>query len=702
MPGATAEPSRVPRWVPGLLALVGVVCTTVAIGLAVFGDGIPVDPGDAMLGLLYPPVAALVLRRQPGNKVGWLLMTTVITGPYLLSADYAVGTALEHGTNGPLGGFAVWLTAWGFAPYYAIIALVPLYFPTGQLPSPRWRPVARVLVTLAATATVAAMLRRSSDFSEELANPLSFTTTLVPEYALRIGAMGTFLLGAPLGVAALVVRMRRSTGTERTQLQWLVLGASVLLVCVLGTFVLAVPRAVEIALFAVGFAAVPVAIAIAVLRHGLFDVGLVASRAVVFTVLSALLVVAYAVVIAIAGELSTGERRIAVAVVALAALAAAALWERAQRAVERLLYGERRDPLAVAHRVGTSLDLAGGPAEALQSLAEEVRRALRLPRVAIVPADPRLPSAASEGPGRDDGDVSDLPLNALGTDVGRLHVTHRYPGERWRRTERAAFADVARRAAILVWAAGLVADLTASRERIVAGREEERRRLRHDLHDGVGPELAGMALQLERLAGKLAGDEQLAGLAGRLRDQMRRTVAAVRRVVDDLRPPALDELGLVGALREHVAAYRMPVAAGATGADPEPDRVTVVAGELPELRAAVEVAAYRIATEAVTNAVRHAEASTCRVTLTAEDGDLVVEVTDDGRGVPDDAVPGVGTTSMRERAAELGGTLEVVTAAGEGTTVRARLPLHAMESPTDDRRTDDRPTDDRLMDREAR
>ncbi|MGY1618526.1 sensor histidine kinase [Geodermatophilus sp. SYSU D00691] len=674
-PGSTA--SRVPRWVPGLLALVGVAGTAVAIGLAVLGDGIPVDPADAILGLLYPPVAALVLRRAPGNTVGWLLMTTAITGPYLLSADYAVGTALEHGADGPLGGFAAWLTAWGFAPYYAIIALVPLYFPTGRLPSPRWRPVARVLVTLVAIATVGAMLRQSSDFSEDLANPLSVTTTLVPEYALRIGAMSAFLLGAPLGVAALVVRMRRSTGTERTQLQWLVLGTSALLVCVLGTFVLTAPRAVEIALFAAGFAAVPVAIAIAVLRHGLFDVGLVASRAVVFTVLSTLLVLAYAAVVAAAGELSTGERRIAVAVVALSALAAAALWERAQRAVERLLYGERRDPLAVADRVGTSLDLAGGPAEALQSLADEVRRALRLPRVAIVPADPRLPAAAADGPGRDDGDVTDLPLNALGTDVGLLRVTHRYPGERWRRTERAAFADVARRAAILVWAAGLVADLTVSRERIVAGREEERRRLRHDLHDGVGPELAGMALQLERLAGKLAGDEQLSGPAGRLRDQMRRTVAAVRRVVDDLRPPALDELGLVGALREHVAAYRMPVPAGGAPAEAEPDRVTVVAGELPELRAAVEVAAYRIATEAVANAVRHAEATACRVTLAAEDGDLLVEVADDGRGVPDDAVPGVGTTSMRERAAELGGTLEVVTAPGAGTTVRARLPLEA-------------------------
>jgi signal transduction histidine kinase len=158
---------------------------------------------------------------------------------------------------------------------------------------------------------------------------------------------------------------------------------------------------------------------------------------------------------------------------------------------------------------------------------------------------------------------------------------------------------------------------------------------------------------------------------------MRRTVAAVRRAVDDLRPPALDELGLVEALREHVAAYRLPVAAGTSGGTTDGARVTVHADALPSLRAAVEVAAYRIATEAVANAVRHAGASTCTVGLGLSGDDLLVEISDDGRGVPADAVPGVGSASMRERAAELGGTLDVTTAPGAGTAVRARLPLAA-------------------------
>jgi len=674
VPGATdrSPAPGVRRWVPGLLAALGVGCTLAAVAVGAMVEGArPVDAGDATLGVLYPLVAALVLSRQPGSLVGRLLMVTVITGPYLVAAEYVLLTGT---TAGPVATSAAWLAAWGFVPYYVIVALVPLYFPDGTLPSPRWRPIARVLGTVVVVGTVAAMFRNGPlDYAPAFDNPLAVPGVWV-NVVLLLCSFTAFLVGGGVGVAAQLVRMRRASGLERTRLQWLLLGESVLFVCVIASLVLDLP-VVSSALFAVGFAALPVAVAVAVLRHGLFDVGLVVSRAVVFSVLSGLLLIAYAVLVAVVGELSAGERRFAVAGAALASLAAAAGWERAQRAVDRLLYGERRDPLAVATRLGSTLDSAAAPAEALQALADETARALRLPRVEIAPADSRLPTAASADEHRPEGTADVLPLVTLGREVGRMSVTHRHPGERWRRSEKDALDDAARRAAALVWAAGLVADLQAGRERIVAGREEERRRLRHDLHDGVGPELAVMALQLERLAGKLSGDPAQAELAGRLRDQMRRTVAAVRRAVDDLRPPALDELGLVEALREQVAAYRLPVPAGGGG---EADAgVTVTAEPLPALRAAVEVAAYRIATEAVANAVRHAGASTCTVSLALAAEDLLVEVSDDGRGVPADAVPGVGSTSMRERAAELGGSLDVTSTPGAGTTVRARLPLVA-------------------------
>jgi signal transduction histidine kinase len=332
--------------------------------------------------------------------------------------------------------------------------------------------------------------------------------------------------------------------------------------------------------------------------------------------------------------------------------------------VDRALFGHRRDPYAVVSRIGRSTDLATGPREALTSLVEELRVALRLPYAAVVPVDDDVPAVES---GRVVAGTHDVPVVALGEQVGVLTVGTRHAGERFRPEEESALADVARRAGALVQAAGLITDLQRSRERIVTGREEERRRLRRDLHDGVGPQLAGMALMLDSLAGRVDGDEELGRRVASLRGRMRDTVAEVRRIVDDLRPAALDQLGLIAALREQL----VPAAAGA-GDGP---RVEIRPGALPaELPAAVEVAAYRVASEAVTNALRHARCSTCTVDLGAADGGLLLEIRDDGSGIAADAVPHVGLESMRERAVEVGGRLEIDTGA-HGTTVRAWLPL---------------------------
>ncbi len=210
------------------------------------------------------------------------------------------------------------------------------------------------------------------------------------------------------------------------------------------------------------------------------------------------------------------------------------------------------------------------------------------------------------------------------------------------------------------------AELQRARERLVAAREEERRRLRRDLHDGLGPALAGAALKVEAAENLLGSNPPAAsGLLADARAEIQEAVADVRRLVYALRPPALDELGLVGALREQ--GERLEVG--------EHVRVTVEAPQnLGALPAAVEVAAYRIALEAMTNAARHAEARACVVRI-AVDGALELEIRDDGRGLPSDVRAGVGIASMRERAEELGGTCEVEHGGRRGTRVHARLPL---------------------------
>ncbi|MGI5372407.1 sensor histidine kinase [Streptomyces iakyrus] len=255
-----------------------------------------------------------------------------------------------------------------------------------------------------------------------------------------------------------------------------------------------------------------------------------------------------------------------------------------------------------------------------------------------------------------------FPCRALGRELGVLRVGRRSVNDPWTTKEQAAVEEVADRAGTLAYAAALVEDIARSRARILSVREEERRRLRADLHDGIGPSLAGTAHQLDTLARRI-DDPDLAGCVRTLRDRLRTTVADLRTVVQGLRPAILDQLGLPGALRELLAGYDTP--ACRSGID----------GACHSLPAAVEVAAYAIAGEAVANAIRHSAASRLELTARMEDTVLILSIRDNGRGIPPRHRAGVGLRSMRERAAEIGGRLEVTSAPGGGTLVRAALPV---------------------------
>ncbi|HEX7737555.1 MAG TPA: sensor histidine kinase, partial [Ktedonobacteraceae bacterium] len=228
--------------------------------------------------------------------------------------------------------------------------------------------------------------------------------------------------------------------------------------------------------------------------------------------------------------------------------------------------------------------------------------------------------------------------------------------------------ELARQAGLAAHAVRLAADLQKARERLVLAREEERRRLRRDLHDGVGPTLASISQRID-IARHLVSRDPDAAIAqlGNLKTQIKSTIADIRRVVYALRPPALDELGLVSALREYIMQLQ-----GAQSIQISLEAPT----DLPELSAAVEVAAYRIILEALTNVERHACAQTCLVRLELVDGrSLHIAISDDGRGLPDDYRAGVGIISMRERAAELGGEWTITTRISGGTRVSIQLPL---------------------------
>jgi signal transduction histidine kinase len=342
------------------------------------------------------------------------------------------------------------------------------------------------------------------------------------------------------------------------------------------------------------------------------------------------------------------------------------LRDRLQRGVNRLMYGERDDPYAVVSRLGQRLEATLAPDAVLPTIVETVKEALKLPYAAIALRGNGAPRVAASV-GKPVAEPLRLALTYQSEPVGELLLGPRSPGETFGPDDRRLLEGLARQAGVAAHAVRLTADLQRSRERLVATREEERRRLRRDLHDGLGAQLAGLNIQTGVLRNLISRDPAAAdALVVELREELRAAIADIRRLVYDLRPPTLDDLGLAAALDQLAERY---------GSEGEQPRVLVEAPEnLPPLPAAVEVAIYRIAQEALTNVVRHAQAKECFVRLILN-GDVTLDIVDDGVGILEERSAGVGLYSMRERAAELGGSCVVESVPEGGTRVLVQLPL---------------------------
>jgi signal transduction histidine kinase len=340
-----------------------------------------------------------------------------------------------------------------------------------------------------------------------------------------------------------------------------------------------------------------------------------------------------------------------------------------QRSVNRLLYGQRDEPYAAISTLGRRLGEAIAPTEVLPAMVETIADALRLPYVAVELAPPAAGPAAFHGTPAA-GVALRLPLVHGGERVGTLVLGARAHGEPLGEADRRLLEDFARHAAAAASGVALSAEVQRSRERLVTAREEERRRLSGDLHDGLGPTLAGAILTIEAARGLASRDPAAVDeLLDRAAASIETTVADIRRLVYGLRPPALDQLGLIGALHQQASAL-------STGGDRQVACDVLAPDPMPPLPAAVEVAVFRIVQEALTNVARHAEARHASVLITI-DGALLLEIGDDGRGLRADRQAGVGLTSMRERTAELGGSFDIDSAPNGGTTVKVRLPIAA-------------------------
>jgi signal transduction histidine kinase len=366
----------------------------------------------------------------------------------------------------------------------------------------------------------------------------------------------------------------------------------------------------------------------------------------------------------------------------------APLRERLQRAVDRLMYGERDEPYTVVSRLGRRLEAPyppSSPAAPLYTIVETIAQALKLPGAAITLKE----SGAAPGDGvaarygDTTGELVPLPLTYAGEVLGELLLAPRAPGERFTAADLRLLADLARQAGVAAHAVRLSADLERSRQHIVETREEARRRLGRDLHDGVGHRLAALLGKSDAAARVLRQDPAAAeALLAEVRAQTRATIAEVRALAHALHPPELELLGLAAAVQERAGSL--------DGLWVEVD----VPPDLPRLSTAVEAAAYYIVQEALTNVQKHAQAAHCRVTLRllrgadaagpraatggAPRGLLEITVADDGRGLPVQAEGawGLGLTSLAERAAEIGGRCTIARGAAGGTEVHAQLPYY--------------------------
>jgi len=501
------------------------------------------------------------------------------------------------------------------------------------------------------------------------------------------GALGTV-------VYAQVYRYRRvSNAVQRQQTRWVVFGIAAALTAFLGIglvldIVAPAPTSAEaLATLMVGIAIIylavlliPLSIGAAILRYHLFDVDLLISRTLVYGALTICVVGLYVLVVGSLGALFQANGNLLIALVAtgLVAVLFQPLRDRLQHSVSHLIYGERDDPYVVLARLGQRLDATLAPDAVLPTIAETVTQALKLPYAAIT-LDYDGMCVTATAVGTPVADPVYLPLTYQGATIGQLVLGPRAPGEPFSPADRRLLDDLAHQVAVAARAVRLTAELQQlatelqhSRERLVVAREEERRRLRRDLHDGLGPTLAALALSASAIPDLIPTNPAgAAALAQQLEQDIRATVGEIRRLIHGLRPPALDELGLAGAVRDRVAQLMRR-----QGVEPAQGLQVLVEipESLPPLPAAVEVAAYRIVEEALTNVAHHAHARTCAVRLALTDA-LEVEIADDGTGLPAERRAGVGLLSMRERAAELGGACAIEGLGESGTRVYARLPL---------------------------
>jgi signal transduction histidine kinase len=631
------------------------------------------DVFSDVVNMAVPVVGFVLASRRPENRIGWVFLAaglglalSAFCAPYGLRALVAVPGSL------PAGRAVAWLGNWIFIIQTAVLSYLLLLFPTGRLPSPRWRPAAWFLAGMFTLIAVTQLVRATQVW----ANPFgSFPNGQIPGVlAVTLALVPVTLL---IGIAGLLVRFARSSGDERLQLKWFA-AAAVLVVATMIPSILT-NAALTTVLSDLAILCLFAAIAVAILKYRLYEIDIVINKAVLYGTLAAFITVVYASLVAGVGTV-VGSRyspllsALAATVVAIA-FQPVRLW--AGRLANRVVYGKRATPYQVLSDFARRIGGAYASEDVLPQMARVVAEGTGAERVVVwlrvddelrpeassdshVDAVP-LPVEGHQTPALPDTDVS-VPVVHQDELLGAISV--RMPrGEPLRPAGEQLVADVASQAGLALSNAGLVEDLRASRQRLVAAQDEERRRLERNLHDGAQQDLVALAIKL-RLAGTVVDDDPALAkeLLGELQADTAGALQNLRDLARGIYPPLLADLGLAAALGAQARKSPVPVVVETDG--------------IGRFGQDTEAAMYFCCLEALQNIAKYARATRAWIRLRAQDGTLCLTVSDDGAGYDAARTPlGSGQRNMADRLAALDGRLEVRSAPGQGTVVTARLPL---------------------------
>lgn len=627
----------------GTARLLSVLLLVVAVSGILIGSPERVTaPLDMVVGLAigFTPVGLFLLRGLPGHPLAGL---TVASGLLALAALAAVAW------SGTLVG--AWLTQWLWFPAVGLIPLTLLAFPDGFGD----RVSRRIAAMMAAAVVIGTVLLAAAAAKAPRGLATGGTTGTPTQRLLVMGVLalsGVLILGTLWVIARMLERVRRASALGRRQLASL-LPAGALLIPGLVLDAAGVP-----------FALVPAAIALplgmgaAVLRFSYRDLDLVVNRTLVWLVMTGLLILVFGAVVTGVSALLPGAGWLPTALaIGLVAATFDPVRRRVEGSLRRLLFGDRDSPELVLATLSRQMRQAAEPRAMLTALVATVTEALQVPYARLVLDTPSGSMAVAEH-GRVTS-TQGFPIGDPG-ELGRLEVAPRRTGEAFTPAEHNLLTEVAAAAAVAIRAHRLTLDLHAARQALVLAREEERLRIRRDLHDGLGPALVGSRMQV-RAVQALVSDPRAGELLTSTFDDLTVCSTEVRRIVDGLRPPALDA-GLAPALHSLIRSVL-----------PALDTHIDITDDLLSLPPAVDVAVYRIAAEALANVARHADARRIHFQVERDRTSVTLVVADDGRGGARGRPGGVGLGSMEARVAELGGHFEI--RSEQGTQVRAVLPL---------------------------